>query len=257
MNRRISIFAVAMLIMCAVLGAGCGTPPKSAKQILSESLKSMEKITSTKAIAEYTITSKSSSGTDEMKLAMELELGNLKGKNLTGRMVTKSGKEKTEAYFKGGYIYTEVQGKGWVKSPTSSGDIPASPTQISELVKYAENIRLVSEEDPFYVVSFDLSDEYLTDQLKKESEAQQSSGTDIAKQMEDVIKTTKISATYTISKDKMLLSKTNLKFVMGDAITTVAVEFKNYNKPVKVNLPPQAMNAPVVEEIPTAEAPGL
>jgi len=269
--RKIAAISLAVVLVVALLVvAGCSsggstssTPngkttssgSSEAQKILTDSNKKMTSITSVKASGgiKGNMTSSSATGGNEalsMALTMNLDISDPKSPK--GVMTTKGMGEDMTIYLDNGFAYVNVPGTGWTKTPIgSSGLTSATPSEIEKFAEGAQNLRIVSQTGNTYKIAFDVGPKYFEQQLKSQGTTE-----GLTKEMQDyvneIVKNAKMSAVFTINKSTLYLEAVNMKIAMnmqslGSVDMQMALAFSDYNKPVSVALPPEAANAPTVE----------
>lgn len=268
--KKLALCSLVLLLLAAVVFAGCGSNKDdtsgskssgdlSAKQIIEESSKQMQTVKSVKAEGTYNMSTSGSSPSTEsttgttsgdMEFNFEMEMNLSDPAKPEMKMVMTGTGTDTIMYMTGGYAYTEVEGQGWVKAPVGdSGSVSqASPAEIAKFADNAENLRIVSESGNKYVISFDISDEMIKEQMESEQDM-----SELSKEMqgiyEDMLKNMKMSAIFTIDKQTMYINKAIINMsvkdfpMVGDMTLDMTMKFKDFNEPVTVSLPAEAANA--------------
>jgi hypothetical protein len=268
--KKIAAVSLAVVLVIALLAvAGCGgsntssTPSgkttsssgSSAEKILTESNKKMTGITSVKATGAYKgnmTDSSATSGSDAFDFAFTMNVDLSNEKSPKGLMTMKGMGEDLTIYLDNGYAYVNVPGTGWGKTPVGSSGLTATtPAEIQKFAEGAQNLRIVSETGDTYKIAFDVGPKYIEQQLKS-----QGSTEGLTKEMQDAVsqmaKSMKISAVFSINKSTLYLTAVTMKIglnaeALGNMSMNMAMAFSDYNKPVTVTLPPEAANAPTLQ----------
>jgi hypothetical protein len=149
-------------------------------------------------------------------------------------------------------MYTYDLNSGWVKRKVTGEDALSTavptPDQLSEMSEYAENLRLLPEEDGKHVVAFDVSPDFFS----KYSEGL----TDPSGILKDYLKDIEVSVTYCIDESTMYADNVEVDLSMkgiplfGDISGFISIAFSEFDQPVDITLPAEAMNAPEKELLP-------
>ena len=257
----------------------------SAEKILTESNKKMTGITSVKATGAYKgnmTDSSATSGSDAFDFAFTMNVDLSNEKSPKGLMTMKGMGEDLTIYLDNGYAYVNVPGTGWGKTPVGSSGLTATtPAEIQKFAEGAQNLRIVSETGDTYKIAFDVGPKYIEQQLKSQGSTEgltkemQDAVTDMADPLHEdadsptpglthrypdrvlflvtqMAKSMKISAVFSINKSTLYLTAVTMKIglnaeALGNMSMNMAMAFSDYNKPVTVTLPPEAANAPTLQ----------
>jgi predicted nuclease of predicted toxin-antitoxin system len=273
------LLAIGLLV--GLLLAGCGGSSTSgtatssgslnAKRILEQSSKKMQAVKTAKATGSYKLAGTPATGTSspsgaqnmEFSYQMEMDVSNPDKPEM--HMVMKGQGQTTDLYITGGFVYMNVPGKGWVKTPagtTSEGMAQATPAEITQFANNAENLKIISEDADSYKLSFDIGKKYIQDQLKKE-QGGTNLGPDVEKLMNQMINNMKMTAVFTINKATSYIENVDLVMsiknmpAVGDMNLAMSMAFSDFNKPVAVALPAGAANAQEMSELPSGTNGGI
>ena len=134
-----------------------------------------------------------------------------------------------------------------------------TPSSISDLTKFAENMKLGPVQNGKYVLTFDIGSKFFDEIFKRAAQGSQSStptGTSaqstqqLAQAMKELLSGLPMSMTYKIDKTSGLADSASIKVslkgsALGDATADINLTFSDYNTPVTITLPPEAQNAPL------------
>ncbi len=273
--KKLVLAIMVMLLIAAVVAAGCGkkeaSAPKGAQAVLDKSQKASQEVKSLKASGSAAILTPQSE-VKESKMTFEME-GNIISESEVEAKITASedkGK-KTEAYIVGGYAYSFDTTTGWVKQKVDSaqelGTGMLTPGQLTSLGKYAENLKELPEEGNNYVLSFDVGSKFFEKSLtgaeqpgSQPAGEDQQSTQDMLKLAREMLKGLKMSVVMKIDKTTYYPNETTIKMslkempIIGDMSVDMKMAFTDYNKPVSVTLPAEAQNA---KELPAGMPGGL
>jgi len=254
--KKVLVALLLTMIVAALLLTGCGKSEsdksvEEAKDILVKSQAKMESVGSLKMAG-----SSSVEMTEAEQKEMEYDFEAVTRKTSDGQtelqMIARGDGEELLTYVVGDYLYTYDPNSGWVKRKITGEDdlstAAPTPDQLAEMSRYAENLRLLPEEDGKYVVSFDVSPEF----FNKYSEGL----TDSSGLLKDLFKNIKISIIYRIDKSTMYADNVDVDVsvkgvpLFGDIIAFTSITFSEFDQPVTIVLPPEAQNAPEKELLP-------
>lgn len=264
--KRITIASLAVLLVGALLIAGCGAKTSSTstsgqmtpQQVIHKSNQKMQGVKSFKATGNIDAKGGSESGAFDYEMQMNVANPN----DPQGVMLIKGGGQDMKAYIAEGNEYMYVAGKGWYKQPMGQGGVSSQPPTPAEMAKFsedAENLKFLSDSGTSYQVSFDIGSKYFEKSIAQSPEFKDPK---VQKLMEGFTKSIKMSAVFKINKSTLYLEDVTLKMSTEDMPTVgkmsvdMSMAFSDYNVPVDVSLPPEARNA---QEMPTSQggAPGL
>lgn len=268
--RKVVLGSLVGLLIAAVVVAGCGSSPKKpssqAQQVLADNTKKMEDVKTVKLVGKATVLTPQSE-TKEESVTYEGEMKVVSKDDIEMHMVaTDSAGKKSEFYMVGGYLYNFDPAKGWVKQKVQAGSTEAAlftPTGVSDLTKYAENLKLGTSSADEYVITFDIGSklfEQMFDQAMgttpstaPASQAEQQ----LMQSMKDMFKGLKMGVVYKVNKKTLLGDSASITMsmkgtpIIGDMSVDMAMTFKDYNAPVTITLPPEAQAAPEVQPNPS------
>lgn len=159
----------------------------------------------------------------------------------------------TEAYSIDNYVYANVPDKGWMKSPAAEVhgmmDIfQLSPAELNKLTDNARELKMRSETDNDYVISFKVGPEFFEKAIL-EQQVIENLEPETKYMIKEMSKHTNIRAVFTIDKETMRVTKVGLVMdvkdleLVGDINMKINAEFLKYDEPVEIVLPPEAVNA--------------
>ena len=269
MKKLFAGIIVAFAIV-ALLVAGCGGSKSSsspgstgsAQAILKANQAKMKDVSSFKVQGEYTVTTPSAEvKTEKASLAGDVQIVGTDDVRAHVTATPSGGGQGSEIYVVDGWEYTFNPNKGWTKSKAQSGGLQSSgiitPNSISDMTKYAENVKLGPAENGKYVITFDIGSKFFDQIFKqaagttpgsaKSSEAQ--AAQQLAETMKELLSGLTMSMTYKVDKTTMLADSATVKVslkgsALGDAAADINMNFTDYNAPVTVTLPPEAASAP-------------
>jgi len=252
--RKILLVVTAVVLVATLIVAGCGkTTPKTgdAQKLLDESNKAMQSVKSYKAVGSISM-SGIAAGTGGMNITFEMQIQQKGAEEFEGHMLMHSAGQDIEIYMTNGFAYTNEPGKGWVKQPLSSvTDFSklASPSDISKLGDAAQNARLLAEDGQYYQVAFGLNSDYLKGLMGIQKSTQNLSSEE-KKIADAMIQGMKMDGIFKLEKSTMYVVGMVMNFNIPNVASTGAVKMEEkidlseFNKPVEVNLPADAVNAP-------------
>ncbi|MHB8893644.1 MAG: DUF6612 family protein [Candidatus Geothermincolia bacterium] len=270
--RKVVLGLLAVLLIAAVVAAGCGSsstskkPSGQAQQVLADNQKKMEGVKTVKMTGKATILTPQSE-TKEETVTYQAEMKMLSKSDVEMHMVaTDSAGKKTEMYVVGGYLYTNDPVKGWTKEkvqPNSQQSQILTPSGVADLTKYAQGMKMGPATAGKYVISFDIGSKLFEEMFNQamgttpstspESQAEQQ----LAQSMKDLLKGLQMGVVYRVNKDTMLADSATITMAMkgtpiiGDMSVDMALTFTDYNVPVTITLPPEAQNAQEVQPNPS------
>ncbi|MBN2169228.1 MAG: hypothetical protein JW738_08285 [Actinobacteria bacterium] len=261
---------VALISLMLVLGSiaicatGCGGKSSAeAADILDKSNAAMQKITSftMKTTGKYEMDM--TEGMDQ-DIKMEMKADMSDPQNLKAQIVTSMMGMDTEMYLLGNYSYMEMPGMGWVKTPMADmGEYSQmTPEDISNMSKGAEDVKLVSEDGNSYEVSFTVGSKYFESAFEGDALGDEL-GEELSGMFEDMIKNMSMSAVFKIDKKTMYTTEAKVKMDMkdvpmiGNMTADMVMKYSDYNKPVTIELPPEAAAAPEIDPSELGTTPSL
>jgi predicted small lipoprotein YifL len=260
MMRKAFLVVLVALMLVAVMVVGCGEKKPAgesadAKMVLEESTEKMQEVDSMKASGSYEMTTETE-GAEQMDLSFQMEMDLSDPNDIKGRMIMKGMGQDIDVYMSGGYAYTQVPDRGWVKTPldTQSMSQP-TPEEIKKFADNAENLKITSEDDTSYTLEFDLSRDFVEEQIQEQGEVTEGAS-EYTEMVEAIVNSMTMGAKFKIAKDSMFIEETQIKMdvtdmpMVGDMSLDMKMEFSDYNQPVTVALPPEAASATEVEAIP-------
>jgi Family of unknown function (DUF6612) len=278
--RKLSFaLLVALLAAALILSAvGCGKSKdksaNSAKAILLKSQKALLEATSVKVNGSVTLKTPEA----EEKVEKETFTGEfniISTTDVEGHMVAQDQQGKqSEAYIKEGYAYSYSPNSGWEKQKVQGvKDLTTGvidPGNLATMIKYAENLKKLPDEGDNYVVSFDVGNKFYEEILKAVGEessapttAEQSTAQEVSDLLKGVIGDVNVSMVMKINKTTSYPSEATVKAtakdipMMGDVSLGSKMVFSDYNVPVTITVPPEALNAREVESGLPSGIPGL
>jgi len=265
--KKLSLVVLVALFVAVLVVAGCGKKepkaPTGAKQILDKSQQVTKDIKSVKGSGSADVLMPQSEE-KETKVTFNMESNVISKDDVEVYMVaTEQAGEETQVYLVGGYMYSYSPKTGWEKQKvqgaedlTSAGLL--SPSTVSDLSKYAQNVKQLPDEGNNYVISFDVSSQFFEKALSS-AQGQQSSAPTSEEQkalqqmtdlMKDMLKGLNMNMVLKIDKttyypaDAVVTLGIKGAPVIGDMTANLKTAFTDYNKPVTITLPPEARNAP-------------
>jgi hypothetical protein len=252
--RKVMLAAIAVLLVAAMVVAGCGkiTPKKNdAQKLLKDSNKAMQSVKSYKATGSINISSKASN-TGNTNFSFEMQIQQKGPKDFEGRMLVHSSGQDIEIFMANGFSYTKDPTQGWIKQPlgdASGFSNLGSPADISKLGNAAQNTRILQEDSQSYKIGFDLNANYIRELmgLQKSTAGLSAEEKKIADAM---VKGMQMGALFKIEKSTKYVLSMVMNFNIPNMPTVGAVsmeekiDLSEFNKPVEVNLPAEAINAP-------------
>jgi hypothetical protein len=242
-SDRLRSGCAALLLLSSILLPGCGSTAGDprAQKLLKDATRKMASVKSLKEAGVNDMRSGDGAIPPE-KVTFESEMELSDPSKPASHTVLQRGAQKVDVYTAGGFLYSEADGK-WVKSPVK-GTSSVTPSDISVLAAGAEKAK-VAGSGGAYRVSFDVSSKALEELDLFGSGASASEGSAPAGSAAEL----KMSATYTISRDTMLVEKVvmvlSIPDVTGSGTTrgVITVNFKDIDQPVDVALPEAAKSA--------------
>lgn len=270
--KKVVVALIAALAIAAVLATGCGsgkststpTAGGKAQSILKANQVKMQGVKSFKINGTYTVTTPSAEvKTESATFTGEVQMVSANDARAHVTATPSGGGKPSEIYVADGFQYTYDPNKGWSKSKVgSASDLTSSgiitPSSISELTKYAENMKLGPVQNGKYVLTFDIGSKFFDQVFKQAAQGSQSSaptGTaaqsaqQLAQAMKELLSGLTMSMTYKIDQTSGLADGASIKVslkgsALGDATADISMTFSDYNAPVTITLPPEAQNAP-------------
>ncbi|PKQ28776.1 MAG: hypothetical protein CVT63_00970 [Candidatus Anoxymicrobium japonicum] len=267
--KKIGIVFVAAFVVATLFVAGCGgkkpVASNNAKDLLKKSQTKMKSVKSMKINGNYSVeTPEAETKKESASFVAEIKRLGKDDADAHMTMTPESGKAE-EMFMVGGYAYNNDPASGWTKTKVgSSSDLQKSgvvtPDMISDMSKFAQNMRLDPEEGGKYVIAFDVGSmffEQMLDQAASSATAQGSSpdGDATKKQaqaMKDMLKGLKMALVYKMDKKSLLADSAVVTASLnGSAFGNVKFDmtttFSDYNAPVSITLPPEAQNAKEIQ----------
>jgi len=283
--KKVVIVSLAVLMIGAIIAAGCGSKATKsasspAQQVLEKSQAKMQDVQTVKITGKANVLTPQSEVKKE-SYDFDASMKIISKDDVEMQMVAKDSAGKTTAvYMLGGYVYTNDPTTGWTKQKAqSSGNATSSllsPSGITELSKYATNMKLEPVRGGTYTVSFDVGSKYfqlLIDQATAGTDTgstspsgeDQKAAQQLAQTMKDMMAGIQMGVVYKIDKNSMLAQSSTINMsmkgapIVGDMTADMTANFSDYNAPVTVTLPPEAQNAREVQPGPSGipSIPGL
>ena len=283
--KKVVIVSLAVLMIGAIIAAGCGSKATKsasspAQQVLEKSQAKMQDVQTVKITGKANVLTPQSEVKKE-SYDFDASMKIISKDDVEMQMVAKDSAGKTTAvYMLGGYVYTNDPTTGWTKQKAqSSGNATSSllsPSGITELSKYATNMKLEPVQGGAYTVSFDVGSKYfqlLSDQATAGTDTgstspsgeDQKAAQQLAQTMKDMMTGIQMGVVYKIDKNSMLAQSSTINMsmkgapIVGDMTADMTANFSDYNAPVTVTLPPEAQNAREVQPGPSGipSIPGL
>ena len=272
--KKLMLAVVAALVVALLVVAGCGkksNAPTSAQGILEKSQQASKEIKSLKASGSADVLTPDSE-VKESKVAFDMEGNIISETEVQAKIVATDEKgEKTEAYIMDGYAYSYNPDTGWVKQKVDSSQQLTSgfmtPSQLTDLSKYAENLKKLPDEGNNFVISYDVSSKFFEKTLEGTATGSSAPATEEEKAAQDMVELAKqmlagLKMTVVMKIDKTTYYPSETKVTMtlkdapllGDMSVDMKIAFTDYNQPVTVSLPPEAQNA---QEVPSGTAGGI
>jgi uncharacterized protein YdeI (BOF family) len=285
--KKAVIVSLAVLLIGAAVAAGCGgkstkTASSPAQKVLADSQAKMQEIQTVKLAGKAVVLTPQSEVKEEsFDFTADMKL--VSKDDVEMHMVAKDSTGKpTDVYMVGGYIYTNDPTTGWTKQKaesSTSGSVSGSlmsPTGLTELSKYATNMKMVTDPSGKYVVSFDVGPKFFEQVINQAAQAgntqtstpsteDQKAAEQLAQTMKDMMAGIQMGVVYKIDKSTLLADSSTIKMslkgapIVGDMSADMNVNFSDYNAPVTITLPPEAQNAREVQPGPSGipSIPGL
>ncbi len=266
--KKYILGVLSIVLIAALLAAGCGSKSKSkepsaeAKRIIKENQARMEEVQSVKMKGKGIVLTPQSE-TKEEEVAYEAEIKMVDKDNIEMHLVaTESTGKKSEAYITGGYLYSFDQDAGWTKEKIQPGSEQASlltPAGVADLSRFANDVKLNTGSGGKYVLTFDVGTKLFEKLFEQaaggaESTMPESPATDeLAQTMKDMLKGLEMGVVYKVDKKTMLADSATITMsmkgapVIGDLSMDMKLTFFEYNVPVTITVPPDALNAPEVQ----------
>lgn len=267
MKKMYMVFLAALLVAALFL-AGCGSggssggkqSPDKAEDLLKSSQAKMEDVKAVKLKGTANVNTPGAETKTE-KVDFEVAVNSPSKEDISMHMVSKESTGKTtEMYVVNGWAYSNDPTTGWSKTKyqgsggLSSGVI--TPGSISDMTKYAKQLKLGPEEAGKYVISFNIGSDFI-DQLFDQAMGQSTAPTEqdeatkqLVQTMKDMLKGIEMGMVYKIDKKTLLGDQVEVKMSMksapalGDVSVDMTANLYDYNVPVAITLPPEAQNAP-------------
>jgi hypothetical protein len=139
---------------------------------------------------------------------------------------------------------------------------------LTELSKYATDMKLTTDSSGQYVVTFDVGPKFFEQVLDEAAGTSETEGStpssedqqaaeQLAQTMKDMMAGIQMGVVYKINKSTMLADSSSLKMsmkdapIVGDMSADMTMNFSNYNDPVTITLPAEAQNAREVQPGPS------
>lgn len=257
--KKFTIALLALFFVTSVVLVGCGKKKEStgAEAILKKSQAVADDIKSLRASGDAVINTPESE-VQETKMTFEME-GNIISETEVNAKITaidEDGK-RTDAYIVDGWAYSYSPTTGWVKQKVEDAqDFGAgalmTPNQISELSKYAEELKQLPDEGNNYVLSFKVGTRFFEQAFQGAEEAAGGSAPTDQETLEmakALLKGLNMTMTMKIDKTTHFPSETRVSMsaetvpILGKMDVSLTMRFTDYNKPVDVTLPAEAQAA--------------
>ena len=260
--KKLGLAVIVALLIAAVVVAGCGKKeskaPTGAQAVLSKSQQASKNIKSFKA-----------GGTADLQTPQSEVKANKITYDSQTKVITTSDVETalkatddkgktTQVYIVGGYMYSFDTAQGWTKQKVENaeqltGSNLFSPNQISEMGKYAKNLKQLPDEGNNYVISFDVGTKFFENALAGAGQSSSPSNAQASKDAMDLIKGMLggLSMNVVMKVDKTTYYPSSAKInvglkgapMIGDLTALTDMAFTGYNEPVTITLPPEAQSA--------------
>lgn len=254
--RKIMLALVAALLAATLIVAGCGKTTiktNDATKILKDSNKAMQSVKSYKAVGSINMSGKAPD-VRKMDFTFEMQIQQKGPKDFEGRMMLHLLGQDMEVYMSNGYAYMNDPEKGWVKQPLADfTDFSklASPADMSKLGENAQNTRILAEDSQYYRIAFDLKTDYIQELMGMKKGAKSLSAEE-KKMANAMVKGMQMGVTFQVEKSTHYVISMTMNFNIPNMPTVGAlkmeekIDMSDFNKPVEVNLPAEAKNAPEV-----------
>lgn len=270
--KKVVVVLIVALAIGAVVAAGCGssksgrtpTAGGKAQDILKANQAKMADVKSFKIDGTYTVTTPSAEvKTETATITGEVQMVGPNDVRAHVVATPSGGGKPSEIYVADGFQYQYDPNKGWSKSKVgSTSDLSSSgiltPSSIADLTKYAENMKLGPVKNGKYVLTFDIGAKFFDQVFKQAAQGAEGStptGTSaqsaqqLAEAMKELLSGLTMSMTYKIDKTSDLADSASIKVslkgsALGDATADINLNFSDYNAPVTITVPPEALNAP-------------
>ena len=262
--RKMTFATAASLLLMVTLTCGCGKKDRKiskAEKIIKESAAKMAVVSSfTSSGAGKVLTPQSE--TKEESFTFDGVVKVAGDDQVEAQMAGTSDGKQVQTIILGGYIYEYNSNSGWKRRKLDeAGGIGTAqfvnPSTIKRMTEFAESIRLMPDEGGNYVVAFDVGGKFFDNLLAELKEQMpQSSGAEssMMELIESVLAGIDINMVLKVDKGTMLWTEASIKAsmegvgVLGDMSTDTNLRFSEYNQPVTVSVPPEALNAPEVQQ---------
>lgn len=240
-------FMAILLLTAGTIGCG-GSSSASAPEALEKSNTAMNDVLKFKMKAEAKTNMDMEGGSGTMEMEMKADMSDEEAPKV---QVAAAGMgTDSDIYMFGQYTYMNIPGQGWVKAAvTDMSDYEQmTPTGVSNMTEGAENVKMVSETDDYYEISFDVGQKYLQSLFGDESLGDEL-GEEFSKMMEEMLKGLSISIVVKIDKKTSYITDAKMKMdfkdipMVGDMSMDMNMEYDDFNGAFEVELPAEANDA--------------
>ncbi|HEY5530791.1 MAG TPA: DUF6612 family protein [Candidatus Anoxymicrobiaceae bacterium] len=279
--KKLALAVLVALLVATIVVAGCGKKeskaPTGAQGILVKSQVAAKGIKSFKGNGAADVQTPQSES-KETKITY-----NMQEKIVTSDEVqmsfsaTQQNGQQNFVYIMDGFMYSYSPAQGWEKQKVDSaqqvlGTSFVSPDQISEMSKYAQNLKKLPDEGNNYVLSFNVSSKFFEKALStstgsSSSPSQSKPDQSTMELIKGLLQSLSMKVKMNIDKTTYYPSSTNVTIsikgapLVGDVSGAMDMAFTDYNTPVTITLPPEAQAAkevaPSATGLPTIPGLGL
>ena len=249
------LLPVIILLVCLAIPTvitGCGGVSARAKEILNNSNKSMEAIKTTRM--HFDMDTKAMGESLSITMVLDQVVDSPEGMKLRAVMEIKG--QEMEMYMVGGMSYIYAEGEWYKTSEPLTKRLTAgfgSIEELQEAMPYAEEAKVIKEDKDSYKIFFRLGNKYFKKKIQESEE--QGSATIYIENLgsyDSIIG----DCTYTISKKTNYVTAADFALSLnswqsGNSKTKGETTLE-YNLPIDIQLPPEALNAPTM---PNSETP--
>lgn len=250
-----ALFFTLLLIVPTVLAPGCGkkeSDPGALRDIIDASNETMQRVKTFELKFNSIVDAPVLSDKKE-KLSVTATADISNKDNLKYHIQFSGIGTSTEAYSIDNYLYANVPDKGWMKSPADEVHglmdvFQLSPSELNKLTDNAQGLKLRSETDKNYVISFKVGPEFFEEAVI-DRQAMKDIEPEVKYMIKEMSKRTIINAVFTIDKETMRVTEVDLGMdvkdieLVGDINMKIKAGFSKYDEPVEITLPPEAVNA--------------
>lgn len=240
--RKSTVPILVLLLLVILALAGCGGEPGG--EILVKSIQTMEQVESLKMNVEVT---NEESGQKKEESYEAVLVRSDEDPNAYNMMLTADmpGIED-KVYFVDGYQYVKMGGD-WYKAPVEQ-EVTMGLGQFEQLKDVSDEMIVTSESDDSWMLSFDLSDEFIESAMTEGTEGMDDMGSEFDDMVKSFMENTSIGGELQIAKSTYYLEI--MKATMNTSIEDLGsfsmdatARFSDFNKGLEVKLPQDAKDA--------------